>query len=78
MHRASRAGSQFIVATHSPVLLALPEARIYELDGGGVREVPWEDADPTRLMRAFLDAPNRFLHEIVGEWDDRRGSPAGG
>jgi predicted ATPase len=37
--RASAAGSQFIVATHSPILLALPGARIYELSDRGVEEV---------------------------------------
>jgi predicted ATPase len=65
MHRTAAAGAQFVVATHSPVLLALPGARIYELDDAGVSEVPWEACDPVRLTRAFLDAPGRFLHEIV-------------
>ena len=65
MHRAAQAGSQFIVATHSPILLALPGARIYELGEGGAEEVTWESCDPTRMMRAFLDAPDRFLREIV-------------
>jgi predicted ATPase len=65
MHRAAAAGAQFIVATHSPILLALPGARIYELDDGGASEVSWEACDPTRLTRAFLDAPDRFLRDIV-------------
>ena len=65
MHRVAGAGAQFIVATHSPILLALPGARIDELDDHGIGEVRWEAADPVRLMRAFLDAPERFLHEIV-------------
>jgi predicted ATPase len=67
MHRVAAAGAQFIVATHSPILLALPGARIYELWDGGASEVSWEACDPTRLTRAFLEAPERFLHEIVGE-----------
>ena len=67
MHRAARAGAQFIVATHSPILLALPNARIYELDDAGAGEVSWEACDPTRLMRAFLDAPERFLREVVDD-----------
>ena len=65
MHRTAAAGAQFIVATHSPILLALPGARIFELDDAGVSEVTWEASDPVRLTRAFLDAPARFLHEIV-------------
>ncbi len=67
MHRAAAAGAQFVVATHSPILLALPGARIYELDEGGASEVSWEACDPTRLTRAFLDAPDRFLRDVVGD-----------
>jgi predicted ATPase len=65
MHRAVEAGSQFIVATHSPILLAFPGARIYELAAEGASEVAWDECDPTRLMKAFLHAPDRFLKEIV-------------
>jgi predicted ATPase len=67
MHAATRDGAQFIVATHSPILLAFPGARIYELHEGGAEEVAWEASDPVRLTRAFLDAPERFLHEIVDD-----------
>ncbi len=58
VHRAASAGAQFIVATHSPVLLAVPGARIYELDEDGATAVAWEDALPTRLTRAFVNAPS--------------------
>jgi predicted ATPase len=67
LHRVAAAGAQFIVATHSPILLATPGARIYELDERGASEVSWEASDPVRMTRAFLDAPQRFLHEIVGD-----------
>ncbi len=45
----------------------VPGARIYELDEGGASEVGWEACDPTRLTRAFLDAPDRFLRDVVGD-----------
>ena len=67
MHRAASAGAQFIVATHSPILLAVPGARIYELDDAGAEVVAWEAADPTRLTRAFLEAPERFLRELLAD-----------
>lgn len=54
MHRAAEAGAQFILATHSPILLAVRGARIYELDETGAEAVSWEMADATRLTRAFL------------------------
>ncbi len=57
-------GAQVVAATHSPVLLAYPGARLYELSDRGIDEVAWEDTDHVRLLRAFLDAPERFLREL--------------
>ncbi len=65
--RAAAAGAQFVVATHSPILLALPGARVYEVGVDGIDEVPWESAQPVALTRAFLAAPDRFLHEVLPE-----------
>ncbi len=57
-------GAQVVAATHSPILLAYPGARLYELSDRGIDEVAWEDTDHVRLLRAFLDAPERFLREL--------------
>ena len=65
MVRAARAGAQFIVATHSPVLLACPGARIYELDERGIAPCEYDDLDTVRLTRAFLEAPERFLRAAL-------------
>jgi len=65
--RAARAGAQFVVATHSPVLLACPGARIYELDGDGLRECAYDDLDAVRFTRGFLDAPERFIRAALEE-----------
>jgi predicted ATPase len=67
MARLSAAGSQFVVATHSPILLSLPGARIYELSERGAEQVGWEDCDATRLTKSFLDNPDRFLREALRE-----------
>jgi predicted ATPase len=65
--RASRAGAQFVIATHSPILLACPGARIYELDGDGLRECAYDDLDAVRFTRGFLDAPERFIRAALDE-----------
>jgi predicted ATPase len=67
MARAAAAGSQFIIATHSPILLALPGARIYELSQRGVTQVEWDECDATRLTKSFLESPERFLREALRE-----------
>ncbi|MEV6278884.1 AAA family ATPase [Nocardia sp. NPDC051832] len=59
-------GCQFIVATHSPILLALPGARIYEIgEDGAIAHVTYNDALPVRLTRDFLDEPERYLRYLV-------------
>ena len=67
--RAARAGAQFVIATHSPILLALPEARIYELDAGGIAACAYDDLDAVRLTRGFLEAPERYLRAALEESD---------
>jgi predicted ATPase len=58
---AAREGAQFVIATHSPILLATPGARIYELDERGIAPCAYDDVDAVRLTRGFLDAPERYL-----------------
>ena len=65
--RAAQDGAQFLVATHSPILLATPGARIYEFDEGGFAQRDYDDVDTVRVMRAFLDAPERFVRAALGE-----------
>jgi predicted ATPase len=65
--RASRAGAQFIIATHSPILLACPGARIYELDETGFGECAYDALDVVRLTRGFLEDPERYLRAALGE-----------
>lgn len=55
---------QFIIATHSPVLLAYPGARIYSFDESPIEEVAYEQLESVRLLKTFLDAPERFLRRL--------------
>lgn len=48
-------GSQFVIATHSPILLSLPDTLIYELDTNGVHETTWDETQTVRTMRAFFE-----------------------
>jgi predicted ATPase len=56
--------AQFIVATHSPILLAYPGARIYSFDSMPVSEVRYADLEHVRLTRDFLAAPERYLRAL--------------
>jgi predicted ATPase len=60
-------GSQFVIATHSPLLMATPDATILSFDEAPVRRVAYEDVDSVTLVRDFLQAPERYLRRI---WAD--------
>jgi predicted ATPase len=64
MHAACAAGAQFIVATHSPILLALPGARILEFADGEIRPASYDELPLVQLHRSFLAAPERFLRHL--------------
>lgn len=60
-------GSQVIMATHSPLLAALPGATTVELGEWGLRHTPWEDLDLVRSWREFLGAPGRWLRHLLAD-----------
>ena len=59
-------GGQFVIATHSPILLAFPGARIYSFDRGAIRAVDYDTLDHVTLTREFLNAPERYLRHLRG------------
>ena len=61
--------SQFIIATHSPMLLAFPEAEILELTAEGIRPIKYQDCEHYKITRSFLDDPQRTLKYLL-EQDD--------
>ncbi len=67
--RAANAGAQFVIATHSPILLAAPGAQIFEMNEQGISRVAYDDLQAVRQMRGFLDAPERYLRQITSELD---------
>jgi predicted ATPase len=64
MHDLVEAGSQFVIATHSPILMGYPDAWIYELSERGAERVAYDATDHVRLTRSFLGDRERFLREL--------------
>lgn len=60
MHSLVQGGSQFIIATHSPMLMAYPNAQILLLDGG-IKPVDYKQTEHYQITRSFLEAPDRML-----------------
>lgn len=62
---AVRKNSQFIIATHSPILLSYPFATIYRLDDSGITEVQYEETEHYLVTREYLNNYNSILRELL-------------
>lgn len=63
--RVARAGhAQFIIATHSPILLACPDARIYSFDQVPIAPVKYEDTEHFQTYHGFMSDRRRYLDEV--------------
>ncbi len=61
---AGDADAQFVIASHSPILLAFPGAQICSFDANGIRQVAYRETDAFILTRRFIDDPDRTLREL--------------
>jgi predicted ATPase len=68
MHElVTKRGSQFIIATHSPIVMAYPGATIYQLDETGIREIAYEETEHYQVTRDFLNQRERMLRVLMEE-----------
>lgn len=67
MHELAAQNSQFIIATHSPILMSYPGADIFLLEGESITPVALEDTDHYTVTRAFMTDRQRMLRELLGD-----------
>ncbi len=67
LHGYCRRQSQFVIATHSPIILAYPDSWIYRLDVTGIRRVTYEETEHFKVTRAFLTRRNKMLQILMAE-----------
>ncbi|WP_295801505.1 AAA family ATPase [Mucilaginibacter sp.] len=66
IHELDRSGrAQFIIATHSPMLICYPGATIYQFDESGVRETSYKNTEHFYLTKSFLDNPEAYLRHLM-------------
>jgi predicted ATPase len=56
--------TQFIISTHSPLLMGIPGAMIYEIKEDGMSRVPYEETEHYRITKTFLNNPDSYLREL--------------
>ncbi|KLU63360.1 DNA replication and repair protein RecF [Peptococcaceae bacterium CEB3] len=64
MHELVQEGAQFIIATHSPIIMAYPEAVIYQI-GDGLERVDYEDTEHYQVMQAFMKNRQKMLSMLL-------------
>lgn len=60
-------GCQFVIATHSPMILAYPDAAIHVLDGRGLTLTPYQETEPYKITKNFLQNPKRSLDVLLSD-----------
>jgi len=59
--------AQFIISTHSPILLGFPGAQIVSFDGERITEIDYESSSPAQIVRRFMNHREDFLEELLQE-----------
>jgi predicted ATPase len=65
IHTLVKEKSQFIIATHSPILLSYPDARILVLNEDAFATVPYKETEHYTVTKAFLNNPEKYLKELM-------------
>jgi predicted ATPase len=67
LHGLVRKNSQFIIATHSPIILSYPDAWIYQTTATGLQRIEYEDTEHFQVTRSFLNRRQTFLDILLSE-----------
>ncbi|MBL8546843.1 MAG: AAA family ATPase [Hyphomonadaceae bacterium] len=70
LHELVGQKSQFIIATHSPIILAYPNATIYELSPSGLLPTAYDDLEHVQVTRNFLNRTKMFLDTLLADDDE--------
>ena len=65
MHDLAAQGAQFIVASHSPILLGMPDAAILTFDDGEIHPCQWRDTESYRVTELFINQRDRLLRQLL-------------
>lgn len=69
INELEKKNSQFIIATHSPILMAFPNAEILEFSKNGISRVDYRSTEHFKTTKMFLDNPEKMLHYLLDNDD---------
>lgn len=65
IERYAKKGAQFFIVSHSPLLLALPDADIYQFDDRGIHLCPYEETDSYQITKMFMENRTMMLKHLL-------------
>ncbi|WP_246281389.1 AAA family ATPase [Saccharibacillus qingshengii] len=74
IHELTRSGAQFIISTHSPLLMSYPDSRLYNLTAAGIQACRAEETEHYIVTREFLNHRERMLSQLLDGEDEAAGS----
>ena len=66
MQELVKQNSQFIISTHSPILMTFPNAEILEITEKDIRSVSYKDTEHYLVTKRFMDAPEKMIENLLG------------
>ena len=66
MQELVKADSQFIISTHSPILMTFPGAEVLEISENGIQSVKYKDTEHYIITKRFMDAPEKMVDSLLG------------
>ena len=70
IHRCAAQGAQFVIVTHSPILLGLPEAEILSFDNGSIHPCDYNETDSYRITSMFINDRERIIRRLLDDQID--------
>ena len=67
MNELVHKNSQFVIATHSPMLMAFPGAQVIELTEDHIKTVPYTQTEHFQLTKRFLNNPDKMLEMLLND-----------
>jgi predicted ATPase len=67
LYQIAEEGAQVVVATHSPIVAAVPGARILELGEWGIRPAAWNELELVAEWREFMRDPQSFIRHLLDD-----------
>lgn len=67
MKKLVEKNSQFIISTHSPILMTFPDAEVLEITSGGIQSVDYKDTEHYIVTKRFMDAPEKMIESLLGD-----------